>query len=577
MRGTTRMAATVAALVTIAVPASASARSVYVGDINTGQIATLTQDASTGVLTPASDTPSGSSPTSVALTPDGKNLYAGDYGAAQIYAYTVAADGSLTAKPGSPYATGGPTNGITATADGKHLYAANSGVSGTISGYAIGAGGALTPLPGSPYTAAPGLIGIASSPDSKLLYATTDSGPNRIVGFSIGAEGALTAVPATLPSPGTKALGAVFSPNGKRLYVAQYAEDRVAAYDVDPSGALTEVAGSPFTVGDQPYGLAMAPDGKRLYVPGSASNDLASYPVSADGSLGAATATVPAGSGASSPTVSPDSRFVYSGAFGVPTAFGFAAGDNGALTPLAGSPYMPTSASDFQGVAISPNRSPRARIKVVPGSPSVGQRVRFNASESADDDGTIATYHWRLGAGKPETTTTPIARRTYKKPGTYTATLTVTDAEGCSAKPIYTGQTASCEGSARAVATRTFEVVDREVDKPKVKADKKQEQKGAEIQVVVRAGAAEPVDVVTTGTLKIKKQGKRMALSKVKKSVRAKKDKKFKLRLKRGMAASFKVSRALQAKRRVDATVKVRMRDEAGNTYAETVKVRLKR
>ncbi len=576
MRGTSKAAATVAAIAALALPASAAARSVYVGDINTGKVEFFAQDPSTGVLTPTGDVASGTSPVSVALTPDGKSLYAGDYGAAQIYGYTVAADGSLTAKPGSPFATGGPSNGITATADGKYLYAANSGVSGTISGYSIGAGGALTPLPGSPYTAVPGLFGIASSPDSKLLFATTETGPTRIVGFSIGADGALTAVPATLPSPGTKALGAVFSPSGKRLYVAQYAEDEVSAYDVAPGGALTEVAGSPFTVTDAPYGLAMAPDGRRLYVPGSVSNDLGSYPISPNGALGAATATVTAGSGASSPAVSPDSRFVYSGAFGVPTAFGFAAGDGGALPALAGSPYLPTGASDFQGVAVSPNRSPRARIKVVPGSPSVGQRVRFNGEESTDSDGTIASYSWRFGAGKPETTPTPIARHTYKKPGTYTATLTVTDGEGCSSKPIYTGQTASCEGSASAVATRTFEVVDREIDKPKIKADKTQRQSGAETKVVVRAGAAEPVDIVVTGTLKIKRHGKRMALTKVKKSVRAKKEKKFKLLLKRGIKADFKVSRALQANRRVDATVKVRMRDAAGNTFADSLKIRLK-
>ena len=565
------LAATAALIVALLVPTASGARSVYVGNINDGRIEVLTQDTATGVLTPASSAPSGTSPTSVSLSPDGKSLYAGDYGAAQLYAYDVSPDGSLTAKAGSPYAVAGPTNGITVTANGKYLYAASSGVPDKISGFAIAANGTLTPLPGSPYTVQSFMFGIASSPDSKLLYVTTTGGVNRLYGYAIGADGTLTAVPATLPVPGADAKGVVFSPDGKRLYVAQYAEDRVAAYNVDPSGALAAVAGSPYLVGDAPYGLAMAPDGKRLYVPGSGSDDLASYPVSPDGALGAATATVAAGSGASSPTVSSDSKFVYSGAFGVPTGFGFAAGDGGTLTALAGSPYLPLDASDFQGTAITPNQGPKASLTVIPKDPGVKEKTQFKGDGSTDSDGSVVSYVYDFGDGDTKTGTAekPKVSHKYKKTGTYTVTLTVTDNEGCSTAVVYTGQTASCNGGPAAVATKEITVADKEVEKPKLKAKGSQKQSGKKVEVELQAGANEAVTVVGTGKVKIKGKGEQ-ALLKVKKNVKAKQQKTLKMKLKRE-AANKKVFKALAASKPVKAVVQVKFTDEAGNQLVQKV------
>jgi 6-phosphogluconolactonase (cycloisomerase 2 family) len=583
MKPITRAAILVAMLLTLLLPNGAAAsRGVYAANSGDDSLTVFDADVDSGTLTlaPNPTIATGDAPQGVVLTPDSRYLYVGNETDGTISAYSVGSDGALTELPASPFPTAPSPRGLTATADGAHLYVAGDG--GDVSGYAIAPTGALTELAGSPWDLGVPARGVAASPDSKLQYGTGWS-TGTLAGFTIGPGGELAPLPDPIPDPGTSPAALAFTPNGRHLYVASSAGD-IAGYSVAPSGALTAVPGSPVAA-PSPYGsLAISPDGASLYAPNYNDMSVSGFSVATDGSLAPA---------ADSPydllqqsigaAVTPNGKFLYvsPGQQGPPgtgsAVAGFARGSAGALTPIAGSPFAATGAGgSFGSLAITPSRSPRARIKVVSGSPAVGERVRFNGEESTDADGSIVSYRWRFGTGKPETTTAPAARHTYKKAGTYTATLTVTDSDGCSAKPIYTGQTASCEGAPRAVAQRTFEVVDRSIEKPKVKADGTQKQKGAGIKVVARAGAAEPVDVTATGTLKIKGQGKRMSLGKVQKSVRAEKEKKFKLYLKRGIKADFKVSRALQAKRLVVATVRIRMRDAAGNKFADTLEIRLK-
>lgn len=73
------------------------------------------------------------------------------------------------------------------------------------------------------------------------------------------------------------------------------------------------------------------------------------------------------------------------------------------------------------------NFAPEARAggarRVVAGDP-----VAFDAARSFDVDGTIASYAWDFGDG--ELATGPTPAHVYAQPGTYTATLTVTDDHG---------------------------------------------------------------------------------------------------------------------------------------------------
>ena len=58
--------------------------------------------------------------------------------------------------------------------------------------------------------------------------------------------------------------------------------------------------------------------------------------------------------------------------------------------------------------------------------------VNFASTGSSDADGSIAAYEWNFGDGSA-VATTPSASHTYTAPGSYTATLKVTDNSGLSA------------------------------------------------------------------------------------------------------------------------------------------------
>ncbi|RLI46253.1 hypothetical protein DRO69_03470, partial [Candidatus Bathyarchaeota archaeon] len=78
---------------------------------------------------------------------------------------------------------------------------------------------------------------------------------------------------------------------------------------------------------------------------------------------------------------------------------------------------------------------PVASFIFSPTEPIVGETVTFNASASADADGTIVSYSWDFGDGTTETyvkdvNLTAIATHAYEAAGDYNVTLTVTDDDG---------------------------------------------------------------------------------------------------------------------------------------------------
>jgi 6-phosphogluconolactonase (cycloisomerase 2 family) len=157
--------------------------------------------AGDGTLSPVVVTPSaGPGEFSISFAPNGTALVsetgpAGGVDASALSSYALLASGSL-----SPISTSVPTLGAATcwqvtTPDGRFVYTSNAGT-GTISGFSIGANGSLTALPGTVQGANPSgaaNIDITISSNGKFLY-TLNAGKGTIGIFAIHNDGTLTSL-----------------------------------------------------------------------------------------------------------------------------------------------------------------------------------------------------------------------------------------------------------------------------------------------------------------------------------------------------------------------------------------------
>jgi PKD repeat protein len=87
------------------------------------------------------------------------------------------------------------------------------------------------------------------------------------------------------------------------------------------------------------------------------------------------------------------------------------------------------TASTSTSITVS-NPAPTAVVEWSPTSPSVGEPVTFDGSNSYDENGTIQDYQWYLTGDRSVAATGSSAEYTYDEAGEYTVSLTVTDDGG---------------------------------------------------------------------------------------------------------------------------------------------------
>jgi len=182
----------------------------------------------------------------------------------------------------------------------------------------------------------------------------------------------------------------------------------VSQFTVGAGGALGAKSPATVTAGSGPFGVAVSPDGASVYVANLGSGTVSQFTVGAGGALGA--------------------KFPRNRAHRQPSGRGGAAARSG------------------------------AGGRVLRGGWRGGSPTSFDGSPSSDSDGTVARYDWDFGDGTSAPNAGPVPSHTYAAPGSYTATLTVTDDAGCSTARVFTGQTVSCNGTAAARTTRTVTV-----------------------------------------------------------------------------------------------------------------------
>jgi 6-phosphogluconolactonase (cycloisomerase 2 family) len=470
--------------VTTAIPPGASAadRFVYVSNgfpAGNQEVAALKINPN-GSLSPVTGSPfpSGGTVTEgLAMTPDAKHVYVATFGTNAVSGFNVTATGGLSVIPGSPFTTGYTTPlGVAPDPNGDHLFAWDHGAAITVT--TINADGSLTNISGSPFPVPAGFqnpFAGSVAPDGNHLYVPNENtnpaggAPDMVSAYSVAANGAVTNIQNAVAGGPAAADGNPFgsgiTPNGAFLYVSAPEDNagvgNVYGYSVGPTGLLTAVPGSPFPVtpgGSHPLNIAVAPDGAHVYVATRQTSVVKAYTINADGSLSAIGAFATGGTNGKALAFTPDGKRLYVSNNGSNNISGFDVAANGSLTLIAGSPW-PTGSTgnpDLESIAITPNQPPTASF--IAHSGFAGRPTAFDATGSSDADGSVKTYDWNFGDGTTLPDGGPIPNHVYQSSGNYTATLTVTDNEGCSTARIFTGKATLCNGSSVATTTRSVTV-----------------------------------------------------------------------------------------------------------------------
>lgn len=566
-------------VVLLALPAAAAAnRNLYVTN-QSSQDLSVFDIAQSGALGPIVHSPFavGSNPWGVVLSPDGTHLYVARKSTASVLTYSVAADGSFAAIPGNPVATGQLSTEIVAlTPDGRHLYAVNSG-SNNVSAFGVNADGSLSAVIGSPFPTRTLPEGAAITPDGRHLYVTNRTSKN-ISAFDISSDGSLSELvgsPFPIIGDGNSDAPAttVLTPDGRHLYVLNAGGfGSVSGFNIAADGSLTGIGETP-VMNNGPAAAALTPDGRHLYVTGTGFALIYAFEIAADGSLGTVSGSpFPAdGTNRSAAVVSPHGGHLYvaNGGSNNVSAYNIAA--DGSLRSVTGSPFFEDgSGASLESIAITPNQGPTAAFTSASAADPATET--FDAGASTDPDGTVARYDWDFGDGTTLADGGPAPTHTYAADGTNTVSVTVTDNEGCSDDFVFTGQMASCNGSARATASQSVSA-DATLRGAALSAEPTQKQKRKKIKIELGVGGAEQLTAVVTGTVRAGK--KSYSLATVTQPVAANQTATLVLKPTK-RSATRKLAKALKRGKKVVATLSAGFTDDFGHSATQTALVTLK-
>ncbi len=373
----------------------------------------------------------GKEPIEIAVTPDGKTAYVVNLGSNNVSVVNTQTNQTV----GAPIAVGKRPVAIAITPDGKTAYVTNE-ESGTISVIDT----QTNQVVGSPIKTSPDPEGIAITPDGRTAYfaafgspgtvSTIDTQTNQLVGSAI--------------PTGEGATGIAITPDGKSAYVTTEDSEGVTVIDTQTN----QVVGAPIEVGDIPIPIAITPDGKTAYV-----GDYNGAEVSViDTQTNRTSSPIPVAGRPAAIAITPDGKTAYVTEFEAKKVLVIDTQTN----QSAGPPIAVDKG--VEGIAITPDQPPIASFSGPASRARPGVPITFNASASSDPDGTIASYGWAFGDGQTTANGGPVPSHVYGAPGTYQATLTLTDNEGCSTALLFTGQTAYCNGASTASQTQTVTV-----------------------------------------------------------------------------------------------------------------------
>jgi len=344
--------------------------------LTSGLINAYRVDYQTGALTQLPDSPipsGGRKPVALAATPASQGetaIYVINHDDSNVVSFKIGTDGKLY--PQATYDTGSFPTSLVVSPDGKFLYVAYtyqpgfttaSPGPGGISIYPINSDFSLGTVVNYNIGRAP--VGITIGNGGNTVYVVTQDAaavnPSsataadqtlNLFAFARASGGTLTTlageqiVTGNLSSfgfpTGTTPAGVIADASGTHLYVTDSTGNNVIAYSTPASGIPAEISGGYTGTGNGPRGMAFNPNGTLLFV-ANYDGSIGEYTLGSNGApvLSSAAASTAAGTGTTCVTVEP-SRGIYLYASGSLSnnVTGEEIETGGALKPIINSPYI---------------------------------------------------------------------------------------------------------------------------------------------------------------------------------------------------------------------------------------------
>lgn len=196
-------------------------------------------------------------------------------------------------------------------------------------------------------------------PEGRYLFIAGRNSNNIAVMAVNQTTGELSVVAGSPYTGGEMPRSVAMHPSGRFVYMTSINHDLISAYQINPKdGTLKPVPGSPFAVGDAPQFMRIHPDGKTLFLTVWNDRELAAYGI--DPTTGAlikkSGVTLEEGVYPFGIGQYPDGRYLYvANWFGGTFGFSVSAND-GALTPVPGSPF-----ANFGGLPVQAEVEPMGK------------------------------------------------------------------------------------------------------------------------------------------------------------------------------------------------------------------------
>ncbi len=257
-----------------------------------------------GVLGAAQVFAAGNSFDGIAVTPDGKFLYAANVASSHVLAYSInSSTGALSAiGPAGGVAVGADPFNLAVDPQGKYVFVAScscaAGVpatAGNIWVFAIQGDGTLQPVNGSPFSlpgpAVAHPMDLAVSPDSTLLFiaslANSSTENDQVYSETIAGDGTLSSAgaAAALPILGSSPSSIAVSNGGKFVYTGNTGTGSVSLLDIGAGGVLTYQSDVTMPTAGAPGKLLADPSFAFLYATDFDHGTVVIFSIASNGTL----------------------------------------------------------------------------------------------------------------------------------------------------------------------------------------------------------------------------------------------------------------------------------------------------